>query len=296
MFYVLSLASAALYGAADFVGGLATRRANAIAVVVISQFAGLALLAASIPFLPPASPSAGDLAWGAVVGLAGGVGVALLYKALAIGTMGVVAPTTAVCAVAIPVIAGMLLGERPGPLAAAGIALAMIAIVLVSQQASVPEVTHGVRGAERPNRSLGRRRGQLPPGLALALLSGVAIGLFFLALARTSEQAGMWPLVAARTTSVTLFAVIAAAAGYSLRLRGSVGRISAAGGVIDMLANVLYLLAARRGPLTIVVTLSSLYPASTVVLARVVLGERLSAVQQVGIVCALAAVVMIVGG
>jgi drug/metabolite transporter (DMT)-like permease len=94
--------------------------------------------------------------------------------------------------------------------------------------------------------------------------------------------------------SVTLFGVIAAVGGYSLRMRGSVAPVSAGGGVIDMLANVLYLLAARRGALAIVVTLSSLYPASTVVLARVVLGERLSAGQQIGIACALAAVVLIV--
>ncbi len=284
MYALLALSSAVLYGAADFVGGLTTRRANTIAVVVVSQLAGLVLLALTVPFLPAASPSSGDFTWGAAAGLMGGSGVALLYKALAIGTMGMVAPTTAVCAVAIPVVAGVLLGERPAPLATAGIALAMAAIVLVSQQPA------GSSANSVPSRS----RFHLPPGLALALLSGVAIGLFFLALARTSGSAGMWPLVAARTTSVTLFALIALVGGYSLRLRAPVGAMSAGGGVLDMLANVLYLVATRYGALTIVVTLSSLYPASTVVLARVVLGERLSRVQQAGIVCALAAVAMIV--
>ena len=286
MLYVLALASAAVYGAADFVGGFATRRANAIAVVVVSQGAGLALLALTIPLLPRASPSVADLGWGAVAGLMGGTGVALLYKALAIGTMGVVAPTTAVCAVAIPVVAGVLLGERPSPLAVAGIVCALVAIVMVSQQQTSSTADSMSRGP----------RSHLPPGLVLALVSGVTIGLFFLALARTGRDAGMWPLVAARAMSVTLFTLVASLGGYSLRMRAPVGMMTAGGGVLDMLANVLYLMATRYGALSVVVTLASLYPASTVLLARVVLGERLSALQQVGIVCALVAVVLIVGG
>ncbi len=283
MAYLLALSSAALYGAADFLGGLASRRTNVVAIVVTSQGCGLTLLALSLPLLPEATPSARDLFWGGVAGLAGGVGVTLLYRALAVGRMAVVAPTTAVCAVMIPVVTGVLLGERLAPLTILGVAMAIIAIVLVSQQQEAS-------GYGPP------RAGKLPPGVALALPSGVAIGLFFLALAETEAQAGLWPLLAARAVSVTLFAVIGLVSGRPLRLTAPVARITAAGGVIDMVANALYLLATRYGPLSIAVTLSSLYPASTVILARMVLGERLTRWQVSGVVCAVLAVALIVGG
>src|SRR5439155_4173993 len=132
--YLLAIGSAVLYGAADFTGGLTTRRAGTIPVVLLSQAAGLIMLALIMPLLPHASPARPDVLWGAAAGLSGGIGVALLYHALATGTMAVVAPTTAVCAVAIPVVVSVLLGERPMPLAVAGIALGMVSIVLVSQQ------------------------------------------------------------------------------------------------------------------------------------------------------------------
>jgi drug/metabolite transporter (DMT)-like permease len=134
----------------------------------------------------------------------------------------------------------------------------------------------------------------LSGGIGLALLSGVAIGVFFLALARTGETAGLWPLLTARIASVALFGLIAVAGRQPLRMSAGIAWIAVAGGALDMLANSLYLFATRNGPLSVVVTLSSLYPASTVVLARAVLGERLSLWQSVGIACALAAVAIIV--
>ena len=134
MAYLLALGSAALYGAADFFGGLASRRTNTLAIVVASQGVGLVLLALMLPLLPQATPSAGDLIWSGAAGLAGGIGVTLLYRALAVGRMAVVAPTTAVCAVMIPVVTDILRGERLGPLTILGIALAVVAIVLVSRQ------------------------------------------------------------------------------------------------------------------------------------------------------------------
>ena len=114
MAYLLAFGSAALYGAADFLGGLASRRTNTLAIVVTSQGTGLTLLALMLPLLPEATPSTRDLAWGGVAGLAGGIGVTLLYRALAVGRMAVVAPTTAVCAVMIPVVTSVLRGERLG--------------------------------------------------------------------------------------------------------------------------------------------------------------------------------------
>jgi len=284
--YLLALVSSLLYGAADFTGGLATRRAGVLSVVVVSQLSGLVLLLLFLPFLPAASPSRTDLLWGVSAALAGSVGVALLYHALAIGRMAVVAPTTAVCAVAIPVVVSVLLGERPGPLAVAGILLGVGSIVLVSQQTATEVDTR--LGNERPGQ-------RLPTGVAVALGSGVAIGLFFLSLARTRPEAGMWPILMSRATSVTLFGAAAAFSRRSLRMPGAL-RLALFCGVVDMAANALYLVAARVGPLSVVVTLSSLYPASTVLLARVVLGERLNAWQVAGAGCALAAIALIVSG
>lgn len=286
MVYLLAIGSAILYGAADFTGGLTTRRVGAIPVVVVSQASGLIMLALILPLLPHASPARADLLWGAVAGLTGGIGVALLYRALAIGTMAVVAPTTAVCAVAIPVVISMLLGERPAPLALGGIGVGIASIVLVSQHREAEQAAR-----QDPAAAGGRRS-----GVGTALASGVAIGLFLLSLAQTRADAGMWPILVARLVSVTLFGTVAIAGRISIQMPAQMAVLASVCGVIDMLANALYLVAAQQGPLSIVVTLSSLYPASTVLLARVVLGERLNLWQISGVGCALAAVVLIVSG
>lgn len=281
MIEIFALSAAVLYGSADFLGGLSARRANTIATVVISQFAGLVLLLGALPFLPPASVSPRDWFWGVCAGISGGGGVALLYRALAVGTMAVVAPITAVISAIIPVLFGFAMGERVGLLTAAGILLALIAIVMVSQQ---PNPT------ENP-----RRTGALPPGILLALLAGVVVGIFFLSIAQTRSASGMWPLLTARFVSVGLFALVALVSGNTLRMRRPASVTATVGGALDMLANVLMMLAVRVGPLSIIVTLVSLYPAGTVVLARFVLGERLSLIQSAGILCALIAVLLIVG-
>ena len=277
MFATLAVGSAVLYGAADFIGGLTSRRADTIAIVIVSQAAGLVLVTLFLLLDTTALPGRADWLWGGLAGVAGGIGVGLLYRALAVGVMAVVAPITAVCAVIVPVTIAIALGERPTLRAGAGIVLALAAIVLVSQESrgTDPAVTH--------------RRS----GIGLALAAGVAIGFFFLALANTTPAAGLWPLVAARGASVTLFAAVAILARRSLRMERHLALSAMAGGVLDMLANLLYLLATRRGPLTLAVTLSSLYPASTVMLARLVLHERLAARQWAGVVLALVAIVLI---
>jgi drug/metabolite transporter (DMT)-like permease len=283
MIELLALGSAVLYGSADFFGGLTARRANTIATVFCSQSVGLILLLLVLPFLPAATVLSRDWVWGFVAGLNGGIGVALLYRALAVGAMAVVAPTTAVIAAMIPVLFAFALGERLRLLTWSGIALALLAIALISRPA-------------RDDSSAGQSKSRgVPPGLGLALLSGVAIGIFFLFLARTTISAGMWPLVAARIASIVLFGAIALVTGRTLWMSRTATATAVTGGALDMAANALYMIAARIGPLSIVVTLASLYPASTVLLARVVLGERLSAIQIGGIVCALAAVLIIVG-
>jgi drug/metabolite transporter (DMT)-like permease len=285
MVYILALLSAVFYGAADFTGGFASRRAPMFTVVTISQLAGLLSLLAVLPLLGPASPTSADYAWGAASGIAGGFGVGLLYRALAIGTMGVVAPTTSVLAVLIPVLASVLRGEALPRLVGGGIALAVVAIVLLGQESAHPD-----HPAPRPPQY------GLPSGMWHALASGVAIGFFFLLLANAKEEAGLWPLVAARIAGVPLFAAIVLATRAPFRLPSSLLGLVIGGGALDMLANVLYLLATRYGSLAVAVTLVSLYPASTVALARVALKERLSRLQVVGMAGALVAVVLIVQG
>jgi uncharacterized membrane protein len=280
MYVLLALASAACYGAADFVGGIVSRRAHTMVVVLVSQAAGLVMTALLLLWLPPSSPQSSDWVWGAAAGLTGGIGVALLYRALAIGVMAVIAPTTAVCAVVVPVVLAVSLGERPGAQALVGIALAIAAIVLVSQARSENQEA----GAADPR-----------SGVGLALASGLMIGLFFFSLARANPDAGLWPLLSARLVSVGFFAISTLFYRPPFRMSPAIAATTVGGGLLDMFANLLYLLATHTGPLTMVVTLSSLYPASTVMLARTVLGERLTVRQWTGVVCALIAIVTIVG-
>ena len=276
---VLAVLASVAYGAADFLGGLATKRGSTVfSAVVCSQATGLVLVLLALPFLPPATPTAADLAWGAASGLAGGIGLALLYRGLAVGVMSVVAPVTAVCAVVIPVVVGLALGERPTGLAVLGVALALLAIVLISRTGQVEK--------SPSDRS----------GVAIAIVSGIAIGIFLVCLQRTGRSAGLWPLVPARVVSVSFFAVAGLLTRQKLLPRTESWPIVVGGGSLDMLANILYLLAVRQGPLSIVATLTSLYPASTILLARVVLRERLRLVQQAGVACAALAIVLIVSG
>jgi drug/metabolite transporter (DMT)-like permease len=288
MFVLLALASSTLYGAGDFLGGLASKRASTAWVVAISQASGLLVLASAVGLLADADPAPADLGWGAAAGLAGTLGVALLYRALAIGTMGVVAPITAVCAVALPVLVSIARGQRPPAVALAGIVLAMVAIALVSQHPpTTPSAVRAPVGI-----------GGLRAGVPHALLSGVAIGVFFLVLAEARPESGLWPLVGARGVAVPACLLVGVlSAGAPLREMPRIAVLTAAAaGIVDMTANVLYLLASRLGSLPVVVTLSSLYPASTVVLARLVLGERLHRTQTIGMLCALIAVALIVAG
>ena len=282
MIELLALASAVLYGSADFFGGLTARRANTITTVVWSQFAGLVLLLVVLPFLPATTVSSRDWIWGFVAGFSGGIGVAFLYRALAVGTMAVVAPTTAVIAAMIPVLFAFAIGERLRPLTLAGVALALVAIFLVSRPPSPEDADHEARPKG------------FPPGFGLALWAGVSVGVFFLSLARTSTAAGMWPLIAARISSISLFVVIGLVAKRTLRMSGPAATTATLGGALDMAANAVYMIAARIGPLSIVVTLASLYPASTVLLARWILKEHLSWAQLAGLGAALCAVVLIV--
>jgi uncharacterized membrane protein len=278
----LALLAAVFYGATDFLGGITTRRATMIGAVLVTQGAGLAVLLLVTPLLPDAHLTRTDVIFGALGGITGSVGVGLLYLALAIGPMSVVAPVTAVCAAIVPLGVGLMLGERPDPWAALGVLLALIAVALLSQTETA--------GDERD--SAPARLGQ---GIRVALASGVAVGLFFVAVAQTTADAVMWPLAISRVVSLTMFLALAVATGRPAGVPRAAVAPALACGALDMLANALYLVAVRQGQLGLVATLASLYPASTVLLARIVLGERLGAWQQLGVAGAVGAIVLIVG-
>ncbi|MDP5183068.1 DMT family transporter [Blastococcus sp. BMG 814] len=276
MAVVLALASAVVYGTADFLGGLASRRAPVFGVVAVSQAAGLLALVVLLPWLG-GPVTAADLAWGAAAGLAGSAGLLVFFRALAGGVMSVIAPVTALTAAAVPVLVGILGGERIGPWATAGILLALAAVVLVS--------------AEGGLRAL---RGVRAPSLAPALVAGTAFGLFFVLLDRTSAGAGLTPLAAARIASVALVVGVALATRQVLRPGRVALPLVLVSGLGDMTANALFLLATQQGgQLAITGVLASLYPVSTVVLAQLVLRERLVPAQLAGLATAATAVVLI---
>jgi drug/metabolite transporter (DMT)-like permease len=273
---VLALSSAVVYGAADFLGGLASRRTSVFGVVAFSQIIGLAALLVLLPWLG-GPVDAADLWWGAAAGLAGAAGLVVFFRTLARGVMSVIAPVTAVTAAAVPVLVGLGTGDRIGVWSAVGIALALAAVVLVS--------------AEGGLRALSQAR---PASLLPALVAGSMFGIFFVLLDRTSDESGLTPLVTARLASVALVVVIALLTRQSLRVTRPALPLVAASGVGDMTANALFLLATQQdGQLAITGVLASLYPVSTVVLAQVVLRERLVGAQIAGLGAAVAAVVLI---
>ena len=196
--------------------------------------------------------------------------------------MSVVASLTAVFAAALPVVVGLALGERLTLTTTSGIALAGLAIVLIGQE-------------QRSDARLANQQAT-PRGIALSIAAGLLIGVFFVSLERTSAASGLWPLVPARLVAISLFTASALAGGRPVLVPRPVAATAIGAGALDMLANALYLIAVQQGPLSVVATLASLYPASTIILARFVLAERWSKLQAAGIATAMAATTLIVGG
>jgi drug/metabolite transporter (DMT)-like permease len=270
------------YGAGDFLGGLGTRAQSVFTVVGASQASALALLVVVVP-VEGAAVRWGDVGLGALSGVIGVVGVLLLYQGLATGAMGVVAPVTAVGAAVVPLGVGLATGERPAVLALVGAVVALAAVALVAS-GGAPGGTGPVEG--------GGRTGAGSP-LVLAVGAGVAFGLVFVLLGSTDDEAGFWPLLGARTLSVSLLAVWLVRTRVPFVPRPGTRRVVVGAGLLDVTANALYLLAVREGLLSLVAVLSSLYPVATVVLARFVLGERLQPTQLAGLGLGLAGVTMI---
>jgi drug/metabolite transporter (DMT)-like permease len=276
---LLALAAALTYGVADFCGGFASRRVPVMVVLVLSQAIGLVGLLVAAPIVGAERVVPADLIFGAAGGLIGLVGVFLLYRAFTIGRMSVVAPLAAVFSALVPVGIGLALGERPGVLASLGIAAAIPAIAL-----------SGGAGAPMPE------GGQPHPRQAtvMAVLAGVGFGLFFALLDQAGDSSGLWPLVSGRVaTTVAALGCLLVVPIPPRRAIGSVFVWVAATGTLEVAANVLFLLAAREGSLALASVITALYPATTVILALVVLGERLTRRQLVGLALAAVAVVLI---
>jgi drug/metabolite transporter (DMT)-like permease len=268
----LSLSTAAVWGAGDFAGGIAAKRANVFRVVAGAHACGLLLMLLLVWITAEPFPPGSTLLWGAVAGITGAVGVAALYRALAIGRMGIVAPVAAVITGVLPVLAGIYSEGMPDRIQLVGFVLALVSIWLIA----------------RPDGEIDTHR-----GLGLAVLAGVMFGLFFIACKQAGHHGVFWPLVAARTTSTLLMLLIVVfSAGDRRPLRPALVPIVFSG-ILDTSANALFIAATQRGRLDVTSVLSSLYPASTVILARIFLKERMSATQNAGIVGALISVALI---
>jgi len=276
---VIALLAAGLFGVGDFLGGSASRKAPVAGVLLLTSLVGFVPIGAltSVVHGKLSGPAIG---WGGAAGVAGGLGVLLLFRGLATAAMSVVAPLTAVMSAAVPVGIGVVTGERPPLAAYAGMALALAAVALISRGEE-----HGAGDRTVPATSTA--------GISLALLAGTCFGTYFVLLKHSPVDSGLWPVLAGRLASFVVFIGIALASTGIALPRGRAALLALLSGTFDTVANVLYLVAVRGGLLSVVSVVIALYPASTVLLARVVFAERLARPQLVGLACAAAGVGMI---
>jgi drug/metabolite transporter (DMT)-like permease len=284
MVTIFALTAALLYGSADFLGGVATRRARAIAVLPLSAASGgLIVLVAAL--LTGQSANAAGLGWGAAGGAVGGVGLMVFYAGLAEGPMSVVAPVSALMSTVLPVGVALAEGERLTGLEYAGVALCLFAIIMVSSAGSGdsrPAGRGGIRGW------LGRT-GFHGRAVGYGLVAGTAFGLFFLFLRNAGREGELWPVTAARFAGLIVILLAAVVTGTRPVLAGASTRLlltTVGSGALDATANVFYVYATRAGLFGLAVVLISLYPGITVVLARFALGERMRPTQRAGLLLA----------
>jgi drug/metabolite transporter (DMT)-like permease len=272
---LLAVLCATTYGVADYCGGRASRAVASTVVTLLGQSTSLVLVLAGVALMRTTIASAHDLTWAAIGGGAGGLALIGFYKALSRGAMTVVAPTTAIVSAVFPVVVGLAQGERPSVLALVGMFAACLAVALVS----------GAVGTRHQHTSAST--------IMLAAMAGIGFGFIFVAFARTADDSGLWPLVAARLASVPVVAAVVLLTRPVRRGLGRVLGVVIASGVLDMAANLFYLEASHRGLLSIVAVISSLYPASTVSLAFALDHERVSRTQAAGLACAATALALV---
>jgi drug/metabolite transporter (DMT)-like permease len=267
---LLALVSAVFFGAADFLGGVATRRLAAWPVATWTQIAGLPILVLGLVVIDAPAITQADVVWGAAAGVVGFAGLAMLYASLAAGVMSVVAPIIGAGAAFVPVVFAVVTGESITAIQWVGIVLALAAVTLLARE------PHGAR---------------LETRLVLqALGTALAFGVFFIMMGQTGEASGVWPLAAARIVSIPIGVGVVVFGASGPRVPTGSWVLVGSSGVVDMAANVSILLAVQRGPIGVNAVLSSLYPVFTVAAAIVFLRERPSATQGAGIGVAVAAI------
>jgi drug/metabolite transporter (DMT)-like permease len=271
----LSLLSALAYGVSDFMGGIFAKRSSAWQVAVVGQTSSgvISLLAAVII---AGSPTDTDMIYGSLAGLGGGFGVAFLYRGLSTARMGVVAPISAIGTALIPVIVGLTTGDRPSAVALLGVVFAFPAIALISRVVDNNPAHHG--------------------GVVDGVLAGVGFGLLFTFLGQVGDDAGLYPLALSQVTSVLGVIVTATVLGHAWVPRGRKVWGALVMGPLGATAQGAFLYATHHGLLSIVSVISSLYPASTVLLASVLLREKIHGWQGVGLVFAALAVALVAAG
>lgn len=277
---LLALGSAAAYGLSDFVGGTSSKRASPWSVALVAQLSG-ALAVLLLATVAHGDPVAADLAWALVAGVANGVGTGFLYRGLSSGRMGVVAPLSGVGAAVVPVVVGVVTGERPSMLVWVGILVALPGIWLVAREPEAEDVT----GAE-PTSS----------GALDGVLAGLGFGALFASLAQIPEAAGFLPLALNQLVAGTVVIVMALLLRAPVLPRHPAAALGAVSGLLGATATACFLLASQVGLLTVTSVLASLYPAVTVVLAATVLREHVHRAQGVGLLLCGAAVVLVAGG
>ena len=269
---IFGLAASLCWGSGDFSGGLASRRANVGSVVLTNYAVGLVLLVALALIGKEPVPALADLLWGGLAGVAGVIGLLSFYAALARGKMGIAAPISAVLTAALPVLFSAFTAGVPAPLQLAGFALAGLAIGLISWP---------------------QRTTEPPTGIGLAGLSGCGFGCFFILISRVHPATTYWSLAAARCTSIAVLLPVMRLRRKPLLPPMTGAPLVVLAGILDALGNVLFVFAAHSGRLNIAAILSSLYPAATVGLSVLVLRERVTRVQTIGVLLVLLAIPVI---
>ena len=278
---LLALASSVSWGLADFLGGLQSRRHALLAVLVLSQAVALVVLVVAVAAGVPTEHDAAATAWAAGSGVLGILALSAFYRALSIGTMSIVAPLSATGA-AVPVLVGLASGERPKAIQIAGMVLALVGVMLAAR-----EVRDADAQARRTNRT----------AVLLALVAALGFGSFFAGIDRAEERADVaWVLLAARAPEVLLLLPVCLVRRPPLPTDPRALAAIAAVGALDLLANLLFVLATGRGLLSVVGVLGALYPAVTVLLARALLHERLTRAQDAGVLVTLVGVVALAAG
>jgi drug/metabolite transporter (DMT)-like permease len=324
---LLALGAAAGYGGSDFAAGLAARRAGVVRVTVLAEVTSAALLICVIPFISSQAPSLTSVLWGIAAGVSGVTGAMALYLGFRHAAFSVASSVSAVATAAFSVLAGLALGEQPGALSMAGIALALPAIVAVSSPARKQATDAaapgwppgGSRGVAPPGRQgqgpvtkerglgpPGGSRGVAPPGrqstgrhavgVGFGLAAGAGFGLFFIGLNEAGSGTDLWPIVVSQAAAmVTVICVATVTRDLRLPQAGA-RRLSVLTGVIGAAGTASFFLSTHHGLLAVTAVITSLYPAETILLARLLTGERLTAVRIIGLCLAGASVGLIAAG